>query len=314
MKQIPLMGFNVQPPPAKPPQAERQNNKKKRRKPSAPPPNRQQNLSGSSYSTPARDSVRQAVGTQKRRRKKRNYTLHYIIMITILIITLIVLSFTMFFDIKTITINAKIDGVDNEKIISQTNLKVGDSLLLINNSKIEKTIMDNSFLLDGVDIVRKFPSSVEINLIEAKPTIAIKQDRVYYFFSETMRLMKIEKTNIYPEITCYVGVKIPKDIEPGSYLKSSEAEGLEFCLDIHQMLKEKKMKDITYVDMKSDINVSLYYKEQIQIKVGTVTNLSYKLDSANRVIEQKITDGQIGCLDVQVERKAYFRQIDISLP
>lgn len=304
------MGFNIPQPPTEQPKQKTVSKKQAKRTPRK----NQQNITGSSYNNTTRNNARQAVATQKRRRKKRNYTIHYIILITVLIITFAILSFTVFFNIKTITVNGKVAGVDNNSIIGQTSLKIGDSLLLINKEKIENQIMTNNFLLDGVEVQRNFPSGISLNLVEAKPTIAVKFERQYYFFSEAMRLMKIEKTNVYPDITCYVGVKMPEGIAPGAYLKQADAEGLELCMDIRELILQKNFNNITYVDITSDINVSLFYKEQIQIKVGTITDLSYKLDSASRVITQKLTEEQVGVLDVQLERKAYFRQGDISLP
>lgn len=320
MTEIPLIGFDKKP---QPPQKKNDNPKKKKKK-----NNKNQQITGQrvnnqhtsgqqsnsqrSSSPQNRDQNRRNNAQRHKKRRKKNYMLHYVLLSIIFIITFIILSFTVLFNIKEIIVtgNATLEPTE---IITQSGILKGDNLLLIDKSKIEKKIMDKTYLLDNVTVKRKFPATVELNLEMSDATFGVKYGGMHYYFSETKRLIARTEENSKPEVIVFRGIELEK-MNLGDYLNTKDEDALQISQEILTAIKNSKLTDISYVDMRDDVNVDIYYKNQIQIKVGTINNLDYKLESANRVITQKITDDQVGVLDVQTERKAYFRQKNIVMP
>lgn len=319
MQQIPLMGFDLkpQPPaPAPPPRGPQKKRKKGKRKGNGARQRQQQYQQQQQrqrqQAAQPRNEARRSNAKRHKVKRKRNYTLHYILLTTALVITFIVLSYTVLFNVNTIEVTGE-TALDPAVIAEQSGVKVGDNLLLINRENVQKAILDQTYLLDAVNVKRRFPSKLEIELVASDAKFGIKYGGMHYYFSGMNRLIAITEDNTKPDVVVFRGIEMNK-MELGDYIKATPENNLDMCMEILTAIVDSSLTDISYVDMRDIVNVSIFYKNEIQIKVGNITELPYKLESSYRVISQKITQGEIGVLDVQSERKAYFRQIEITMP
>lgn len=253
----------------------------------------------------SRNQSRKSNVKRHRRRHKKNYILHYIILLFLFSVVLITMSFTVLFNIKEIKITEN-TKINKDEVISSSGVAIGDNLLRIKKSKIESNILKSSIFLDGVDVKRKFPSTLNIALDIAKPTIGVNYDQKYYYFSKKGRLIEISETNAHSDIIVFWGVDLEK-IKLGEYLKPNDKNEYEIAIKIKDSLKEASLEKIEACDLRNPAYIKLYYASQIEVVLGNLNDIDYKLKMAKKVIDTEITYGETGVLDVQISGKAYFR-------
>lgn len=262
---------------------------------------------------PLRDERRSQNAKRHRRRHKKNYMLYYILLSFLLTVALIVMSFTVFFNIQHFQISEN-SVFTQEELLEICGLKEGDNLLLLNTNKMEEKIMKQTIFLDRVEVRRKFPSTLEINMHTAEVTHGANYGRLYYFFSESGRLIEISKTNTHTDVTTFWGVDLNK-IKLGEYLKITETNEYETALMLIEKLNELEFENIIGADLRDLSNIKLYYGESFEIKLGNISDLDYKLKVSKELIETKLNEGEVGILDVQISGKAYFRATEeVKLP
>lgn len=258
---------------------------------------------------PTRDEVRQANGKIHKRRRKKNYILYYILLSFLLTVVVVSLSLTVLFNLSEITVK-DYPGINKEKIIASSAIQIGDNLVRMNVEKIEAKILNENIMLDSVSVKRKFPSNVEISLVLSEPKIGIKNGSEYHYFSAKGRYFTSDTQR---KGLIFQGVDVSK-IKLGEYLSKASVDGRETMESLHKAIIESKIPNITYVDMRDISSIKLYYKDEIEIIIGSMSLIQYKLDKAKELIANNMEEGVIGQLDVQVYRKGFFRPIDFVTP
>ncbi|WMJ23758.1 FtsQ-type POTRA domain-containing protein [Paludicola sp. MB14-C6] len=251
-----------------------------------------------------RNQSRQSNAKRHKKRHKKNYALHYIILLFLLTVTLVTLSFTVLFNIKKITVS------DNKILASQTVIKnsgakIGDNLLLVNTKQIANEVLNKNIAIDAVEVKRKFPTTLHIELKIAKTKLIIRNEKQFYYFSNAGRLIKIADTVDEPSVIQFIGINI-SNMKLGEYIKKSDKNHYQDCLKIYDTIAAAKMPKITGVSLENPSCITLNYNNQIQIKVGNIKDLTYKLNVAKEVIK-KIGDNEKGVIDVQINGKAFFK-------
>lgn len=259
-----------------------------------------------------RDFSRRDNAKRHKRRHKRNYILYYIILIFLLLVTFVTLSFTVLFNIQNVTVTANQLGL-TQSVIDGTGVKIGDNLLRINTKSIEKKILAKNMQLDSVKVKRKFPNTLHIELGIGKTELIIKANNKYYYLSEGGRLIKISDTNDEPDVIQFAGMKMD-NMKLGDYINSSKDENYQTCKTILEAIEQSKIEHITNVSLKDSSCIRLYYENRLEIKVGNIQELTYRLNVAREVISKLDTTDK-GIVDVQIDGKAYFKpEAEITLP
>ncbi len=254
-----------------------------------------------------RSQSRQNNAKRHKRRHKKNYILHYIIIIFLLIIVLVTMSFTVLFNIKSFNVSQN-TILKNEEVIKASGVTVGKNLLRINTSEIEKKILYHSIFLDTVEVKRKFPSTLDINLQFAKATYGVYYGGLYYFFSGKGRVIEISEKNTHTDIVTFWGIDLNK-IKLGEYIKPSEENKneLEIAMTLKKAIDDSEIEKIQAVDLRDIANIKLYYGTEIEVIFGNLSDVDYKLKMAKKIIDTQITYGETVILDVQISGKAYLR-------
>lgn len=290
------------------------NPNKNRQKQQQPTPSRKKNRKKIKKQQQIQNSQQNQMQQQnrtKRKRHKKNYIIYYIIFITIAIITLTILSFTVFFNIKSIEI-LDTTKISQEKIIELSTIKIGDNLLKINIEHIEKNIISNALNIDDVVISRKFPNRLSIKIVESKPKTALKYKSNYYYLSAADRLIEKSDFNSHPELTLINGVDL-ENITVGDYFKMTDKNNYDLCKEVMTAIKESGLTNVNFINISDLANVRVYYKNLIEIKLGNANNLDYKFKVAKEIINSKLEKDDQGVLDVQISGKSFFRQSEIKI-
>ena len=254
---------------------------------------------------PSREEARTATGARRRKRKKRSYTLYYLLLLFFVLISGITLSVTVFFNIETIEVTGN-KLHNSEEIIRHSGLEKGNNLFRINTEKAEDKLIAAFQDIDSVTITKKFPSSLIIAVTDANATYYLLDENGFTAVSKGGRVLKkgVPATET-KDGTIVIGID-GKNLKLGSYIDKKKNQNYELLETIGKALKAAKLNEITEINIQNDVDLSVCYQNRLIIKLGNISELSYKLNFARNIIETKLTKTDTGIIDASKASKIYY--------
>lgn len=255
---------------------------------------------------PSREAVQTAHGVRRRKRKKRSYMLYYLLLLFFVLVSGVILSVTVFFNIETITVSgSKLH--QSETVIEKSGIKTGDNLFRTNTDKAEERLIDAFGNIDAVKIARKFPSSLLIELTDAVPAYYMPDDAGYTVISAGGRVL--DKHLAKDQLSGGVLVKgiDAEELKLGSYTDKTKNQQFALLDQLDIAIKASSLNDLTYVNLENSVELSVCYQDRLLIKLGSPTDLTYKLNFARNVIETKLAENDTGVLDTTHVGKIHFK-------
>ena len=124
----------------------------------------------------------QAVQQRRKRKRKRNYTLYYILLFFILTVAGIILSLTVFFNVRTIEVTGS-NLYTTEDVLPILGAEKGDNLLRIKTSQLRDNVFANFLQADEVKVRRVFPSTLWVEVTDGVPEVQMESAGNYYSIS-----------------------------------------------------------------------------------------------------------------------------------
>ncbi len=218
----------------------------------------------------------------KSRSKNRggSNVLIYSFVIAIIVAIAVILSLTVFFNANVVTVSSKSTYYTAEQIITASGLNIGDNLISANVNQAEDRIEQQLPFIATAEIAKKFPSTFEITVKDAKPNRVYKANNSYALAYNDKIL---EITDTYDKK--YVFYNIPvKEAIAGKNI-SLEKEIKDVYVQINDAIKNSNLKNITAVSFTSAVDIKLIYDNRLLLDVGTTENLDAKLKNAVSVID-----------------------------
>ena len=245
--------------------------------------------------------------------QKKKIILKFTKWITLLAILIGGIIYAMLSPIFNIT-NIYVEGnlkISSETIISLSGLSINENIFKFRTSDIIDKIKENAYI-DKVEIKRKFPDAVEINVYEREATFALEFGNGYAYINNQGYILEITDSNA--EFPILEGYKTTtEEIKEGNRLIETDLENLGDVLKIMEAAKsvDANISDlITRIDISDNSNYILTLaKEKKKVYLGDTTNLSEKMLWIDKFLElEKKYEGTI-YLNVNLNNETpYFRE------
>lgn len=246
-------------------------------------------------------------------RKRRKFVLKIfkiIVLIGIIIAGIIFALLSPIFNVKEIRVigNSKIS---TDTIISLSGLKSEQNIFDFKTSDVVDAIKQNAYV-DTVDVQRKLPDIININVVERVATYILKFGNAYVYINNQGYILEItNKEANYPIITNY---ETPEEqIKEGNRLCSEDLEKLNDVLKIIEAASVNNgeiKKLITQINIENKSNYILtLQKEKKQVYIGDTTNLSTKMLWIDKFLEEEKDNEGIIFLNIDLNNvQPYFRE------
>lgn len=226
----------------------------------------------------------------ERKRKKRNKKIKSIIKVIMLILIIgggIVFTMTSpIFNIKDIKVlnNAQ---VPSETIVSLSGLVTNQNIFRFSSSSIKDKIKENPYI-ETVEVHRKIPSTIEIEVQEREHSYNVSYMGKYAYINTQGYILEISEDNKAKPII-YGTSTNEEEISPGKRLNNDDLEKLEDIIKITNIAKENNIYDkITSIDITNKNDYIIYMEqEQKNIHLGDNTNISNKILYVSAILEQE---------------------------
>ncbi len=235
----------------------------------------------------ARDAARMRNGVVRRKRRKRKYTLYYILMFIILITMAISLSLTVFFNIDEIEI-LNSNSHTEEEIISASNVKIGDNLFRTSLKNIEDNILDSCLDFDKVIARRSFPNKLVIECVSCSVKFCYqKNDGRYVYVSNYGRITEVDQPEPLPNtLTLKINSELFENCQKGQYIELEKEDEIKIN-SIIAKLDSVGFKDINMISF-DESSVYITYQNRIVIEISDMSKLDYIINMSRSIIDSYI--------------------------
>ncbi len=280
---------------------ENKSRKKTRKKTVLKPPKNNKN------SHLSRDELR-SINKKKmsRRRKLKKHILTILLAVVVMCVGLI-LVFSLFFKINTITISG--DKVYSDKmVVDKSGIEMGENLFKINEEKLSEKLSKDLPYVKSVTIERKLPDTIIINVEAAKEVAAITTKKGFVLLDETGKVLDKNASILKENVAVINNVKLKEYIE-GEKVVFTDEKKTEALIKLFEAIKNVDIQLLTEIDLKNINDIKIKYDDRITFAVGSLTNIETKLARGVAALEKEneINAYSEGTLDLKTEPYVYFK-------
>lgn len=256
-------------------------------------------------------------------RKVRRIAVYALIIFAILIVGCI-LSMTVLFKTENIVVSGADNLYSPQDIISASGLHYQDNIIMAQKHKAEKKLEEKFPYIKSAEVYAVFPDTINIDITLSTASFAVKTDKLTYIANEDSKVLQVTSTADEVKVPLIEGVQV-KDAKAGERLEFESQLVLNSITEMFNLAKEKGYKNITKVDVVSTtspsgtqtVEIRYVYDDRIVVFLGIPENISYKMQTAQTIITEKLdVNGAVltGELDVSNSydtKRSYFNQYSL---
>lgn len=247
-----------------------------------------------------------------KKKRARNKIIGMIIKWTFLIICLIGASIyfllSPLFNICEINVQGN-NKITQNQIISLSGIQLGDNIYKTNKKEVINKIKQNSYI-ENVEIKRKLPNKIEINILERSATYMLEFSNSYVYINNQGYILEISAEKINSPIIIGFSTEAEK-IQPGNRLANDDLEKLDMVLKIMESASRNSVSTlITKIDISDKSNYKLILETKNKTAyLGDASNISTRMLYLKSVLEHE--EGKTGEIFINGDLskdKVYFRE------
>ncbi len=255
----------------------------------------------------SRDEVR-SINKKKmsRKRKLKKHILTILLAVVVMCVGL-VLVFSLFFKINTITISG--DKVYSDKMVTEkSGVAIGENLFKIKGEKLTEILSRELPYIREVTVERKLPDTLIINIKAAKEVGAITTSKGFVLLDETGKVLDKNASILKENVAVINNVKLKEYVE-GEKVVLTDEKKTETLIKLFEAIKNADMQLLTEIDLKNINDIKIKYDDRITFAVGSLTNIETKLARGVAALEKEneINAYSEGTLDLKTEPYVYFK-------
>ena len=233
---------------------------------------------------------------KRRRRRRGSLFLFYVAFGILLTATGVSLSLTVFFNADTITVTGE-TSYSAEEIIEVSGVKKTDNLFRLKANRGQTAILNTFPYIENVAIVRRFPTSVEIKVTAAVPDFQFSQEDKIVLVNRDGRVLETNLDKPVAGVTLVKGIAAENPMPCGKLQYTDEEIGTLAAFILSELARQG-YEQVGSLDMTQLYDICVLYDNRFILKIGSPSDLEYKLGYAKRVIDTELTPETEGILDL----------------
>lgn len=239
------------------------------------------------------------------RRRKRKMSLYSFIVVMLVLIAGVTASYTFLFNINEIRVKGESDRYTAEDIVAASGIKKGDNLLRLNVSESRQRILDELLYVETAVVDRDFPSSLEITVTKCVPTFNVQYDGGVLLVSTKGKILA-DNGFVTQGLPIFYGFE-PEEPVAGKPLVSVDEQKTEAFKEFIERMNSSAEGLISSIDMTDKHDIIVNYSSGIIFKMGNWTDISYKLNMAEDVMQKDEVKGKKGYITMIGTNQCSFR-------
>ena len=259
------------------------------------------------------EEKRKKISREERKRKKRIKRIKFFVKLFLLVgiiaggITFALTS--PIFNINDINVINNVT-IPSDTIVSLSELKPGENIFKFYKGNVIDKIKENPYV-ESVEIHRKLPSTIEIDVTERVATYNVDYMGKYAYINTQGYILEISDDSRGMPVIQGATTR-EDDIVPGNRLNEEDLRRLEVVIRIMNAAKDAGLDgQVTSIDISDENEYSIYLNDEKKtVHLGDASNLSNKMLYVQAIIEQeKGKEGEIFVNgDMNNNFHPYFRE------
>ena len=241
---------------------------------------------------------------EKQRRRGRIFRWLGRTIFTLVLLVAAVVALTVFFKVKTISVEGAMQ-YDSEELIAGMDIKKGDNLYLWDKNRVLADLMRDFPYLESAQLRRRLPDALVLTVTECSAAVAVQnEDNTYtYLSAEGKVLEQSAESGSLPVVT---GLSL-QEMQTGSLLQTATDVHVDALLEILQTMDAGEMLDkLAFLNLQDLTDIRIGYEKRFDIRVGTTDDLAYRLRFAQTVIEERLSPSDIGRLYWDTQGRLHY--------
>ncbi len=255
-------------------------------------------------------SIPHQTNSKRSRRRRRGRSGYIFLVIVIAVAVMVTLSMTVFFNIKTIRVTGNADSYTAEDVVNATGIAVGDNLVRLKTDEAEQRAIEALIHVESIDIVRKFPDTLEIQVQKCTPAYNVVYEYGTLIVSEHGRILD-NSMDPQPGLVRIVGYN-PSETTPGKQIAAVEERYDKVFSAFRDLIYEGDLTaPIVEIDMSDYNDIMVNFDNRIIFDMGNWSEISYKISFAEQIIAKQPADKEgylvmVGTNQVSFRNKADY--------
>lgn len=231
---------------------------------------------------------------RQRKIRRRRLKLLLAFFIVLLIVVGVVLSLTVFFPIKTITVTGS-KQYSEAQIVDYCKIELGDNLFTVSKKDALAILKQKLPFVENIEFERTLPDTLKIKVTDAKEFAHYNVGEKYYTVSKSGWVLESykDKPQNTIEIVCEnVKCKVGSQIE-----FSDEATGESLERLIENLLKNGFK--INSIDLSEKLSVKAGVDDRFIVEFGSLADLELKINHLKTMIKE-IPENKGGKIDLSM--------------
>lgn len=244
---------------------------------------------------------------KRMRRRKRMMSVYVFIVIVIVLTIGITMCFTFLFNVDRIVVSGESEDYTSLQIVEASEINAGDNMLRLDTKKAQKNILDKLIYVETAEVNRDFPSTLKINVTRCIPGYNVRYDGGVLLVSRKGKILSDGEVYTYIERIPIINGYMPKNKSVGKMIGSENPNKEEAFNQFISRFDDKNSDNIASVDLSNEYDIIVTYRNGIVFRMGNWSDVNYKLDLAESVMNDESIKGKKGFIIMVGKNQCSFR-------
>lgn len=237
-----------------------------------------------------------AAARRKQREKARRMRMYIVAVILVVAVVFTVLVFNVFFNIQTVEVVGSTNYTADE-IFEASGITVGDNMLRENTDKCSENITSALVYVESAQVRKIYPNTVKISVEASVPFANVRTANGCMLISQGGKILE-KLINPRSGIMEINGAEANIALEVGDRLESVDENKTK---DIYTLLEAfydsgYEPGSVTNIDITDRTNVKFVYDGRIEVELGVISDIDYKLNFVSEIVNNQIGTAVTGTL------------------
>ncbi len=220
---------------------------------------------------------------KRKKSKRRMKPIFYVCVITLTVGVVLALMLTVLFNVNSFIISGS-SIYSRDEILSAAGIEKGDNLLRFSTKNASYNIENSLPYIKEAEVIRKFPSTLVINITAAEESLVFKSEDTEYIVDRDFKILDIDPS-FETGLTVVRGVDLSggKEGELMTFDSDEKKKALEILIE---MFESRDIK-VTYYNVDDPVDLCAVIEDRVYVEFGSVTNLDRKFELMQQAIQNE---------------------------
>ena len=244
----------------------------------------------------------------KRIRRRRRMMNVYAFTVIVIVLTIgITMCFTFLFNVDKIIVSGESEDYTSLQIVEASEINAGDNMLRLDAKKAEQNILEKLTYVETAEVGRDFPSTLKITVTRCIPGFNIRYDGGVLLVSRKGKILSDGEVYTDIENIPIINGYMPSEKSVGKMAQSESSDKDAAFAQILKRFENGDGKNISSVDITNEYDIVVTYRNGMIFRMGNWSNMSYKLDLAESVMNDESIKGKKGYITMIGKNQCSFR-------